>query len=201
MSWQNLWIAGWLVAVATVGGVNSTAAQIYSEGFEDNSGRMKWQGGAGERGGQGRVWLQNTVVHGGTQALAWQYDFRDVKPQAGVYSRCRLNVLLPAHPQRLVIWVYSDNSGRTLQYRLRDATGRFWQQYLGKLDRHGWLRLDSKFKTSAPAWGGKPSPQGGFTYPLTLVEFIIGGETPDKFQPQGTIYLDDLDVFEDDAGR
>ncbi len=169
---------------------------VYQEDFEGPKPLGEWTGGGGEVGGKGTVKVVTGNAHSGRKSAAWQYDFTNIKPQGCVYTRCRLMQPLMKKPQRLAVWILGDNSGRAMQFRIQDATGRVWQHDLCKIDWTGWRRIEGVFSPQAYAWGGKPTKDGQFVYPLTFIEFMISGDKPGDFKNKGTIYLDDLEFLE-----
>ncbi len=189
-------IFGTVLVIAGMSTIKAGERPVYFEDFEGPKPLGEWVGWGGDTGGIGKVKISSGVAHGGRKAAAFQYDFTGIKPQGGVYCRCRVMRTLPGQPLRLIVWVYGDNNGRSLQYRIQDATGRVWQSDLGKVDWNGWRRIDSKFNPKACAWGGKPAADGNFVYPLSFVEFLITGDKPGEFKNKGTIYIDDLGFLE-----
>ena len=69
--------------------------------------------------------------------------------------------------------MYGDNNLAKFGLRLRDATGRVWQQSLPEINWTGWREIKIELKPVGYAWGGTAREDGGFTYPITLAEMMI----------------------------
>lgn len=187
-------------AVVGLGGEPAAEIPLYRENF-DLQPAPAWRGGGGEKGGKSTVAIVPKTGRDGSSAVVWKYDFSQTKPTSCVYVRCRAAVKLPERPQRFSLWVYGDNSGLSLLFRIQDATGRTWQQGMGKIDWDGWRRLECRIEAKGYAWGGKKQPDGGFVYPLTLVEFLLDYSKPGAAKVQGELRLDDFTVYADERAK
>jgi len=172
---------------------------IYQERFEGGSAR-NWSAGGGEVGGKGETELADGAGIDDSRALLWHYDMGD-KPAGCVYSRCRANALLPGKPVRMKIWIFGDNSNLDLQFRIQDATGKVWQNGIGRIDWEGWRELDIPIAPTGYSWGGEDQPDKGFLYPVTLTEFMLDYSTSAAAQAAhrsaGTLAIDDLTVYQE----
>ena len=103
----------------------------------------------------------------------------------------------PRKPLKMSFCIRGNNSNTLLGFRLRDATGRIWQQNLTTIDFEGWRTIEVDIKPAGYAWGGKSRPDNGFTYPITLLEFTLDLK-PDKpyYKTKGKIILDEFLFYE-----
>ncbi|HEX2948577.1 MAG TPA: cellulase family glycosylhydrolase, partial [Armatimonadota bacterium] len=174
----------------------SVAADVLIDDFDGHF-VLNRHGGNGDRGGIGTVALSAAQAHSGKQSLCWTYDFsKDGLPSPGlVYARCFLETKLPGHPQSFSVWVYAPETaaGFRMNYRISDATGRIWQNSLGTINWTGWKQLTGKIDPSLFHWGGKDTPDGGFSYPVAFSELLIeGGKAGNP--AVGSLYVDDFRV-------
>lgn len=131
-----------------------------------------WRVSSGDNGGGGSSELRARSGVDESVGLVWKYDLGE-KPGAGVYSRIAINLELPTDSVMMSFMMYGDNSLAKFGLRLRDATGRVWQQSLPEINWTGWREIKIELKPVGYAWGGTAREDGGFTYPITLAEMMI----------------------------
>lgn len=155
-----------------------------------------WKGRPGERGGNARSVI---IKQGGwkkSPALLWEYEIGE-QYKSCFYSCLVPNRVIPRKPTRMSVRICGDRSGTNLGVRLRDATGRIWQQHLTVIDFEGWKIIEIDIKPAGYAWGGKVRPDKGFTYPIRLHELMLEHK-PDvkKGRSKGKIILDEFHFYE-----
>lgn len=184
-------ILGILVAALFAGGAETV---LTGENFDGAP--AKWGTGRGERGAS--ISTAEVKPQTGTEnsaAIVWHYDFSMDQPAGNTYVRIRPLLDIPGKPLRFSVRIKGDNSGLTLGCRLRDASGRFWQFGLGKIDFDGWKEFDVTLDPAkAYAWGGTVRQDKGFSFPLRFEEFLLDYGKP-AAKVKGELIIDDLQFF------
>ena len=161
-----------------------------------NKASKPWRARPGEKGGKAKSALTRSGGYRQSPALIWYYELNE-KVTPCVYSCLVPARVLPRKPLKMSFCIRGNNSNTLLGFRLRDATGRIWQQNLTTIDFEGWRTIEVDIKPAGYAWGGKSRPDNGFTYPITLLEFTLDLK-PDKpyYKTKGKIILDEFLFYE-----
>ncbi len=106
---------------------------------------------------------------------------------------------LPGRPTRIGLWVMGDASGNYLSAWLRDKDGELFKVRLGAVTgaADGWRYYEASLNTYYFDWeraSGNPA-NGAVDYPVSFVAFRLEN-TPDQPPARGTIYVDDLQVYD-----
>ena len=190
-------ILGILVAALFAGGAETV---LTGENFDGAP--AKWGTGRGERGAS--ISTAEVKPQTGTEnssAIVWQYDFSMDQPAGNTYVRIRPLLDIPGKPLRFTVRIKGDNSGLTLGCRLRDASGRFWQYGLGKVDFDGWKEFNVEIDPfHGFAWGGTVRQDKGFSFPLRFEEFLLDYGKP-AAKVKGELIIDDLKFYGETVER
>jgi hypothetical protein len=135
--------------------------------------------------------------HGGSQSGKLEYNFTG-KDQAVDFAPPEPRPI-PGRPTRLGVWVKGDASGNYLSAWLRDKDGELFKVRLGAVtgSEDGWRYYESRINNYYFDWEraqGNPA-NGAVDYPVSFVSFRLEN-TPDEPAGPGTIYIDDLQVYD-----
>jgi len=124
----------------------------------------------------------------GVRAIKISYDYAAGWTFGKVMPRTDDLKKLPAHAERLEMWVHGDGSGNRVRVRVRDSEGQTFQSELGVLDFTGWRFLSARLdKPDCGHWGG--AADGVIRGPLELDTLILICK-PDNAKPsKGEIHI------------
>jgi hypothetical protein len=161
------------------------------EGFEQAA---SWTRSTHPQGGFNASGEQH---HGGSKSGKLEYNFTG-KDQAVDFASPEPRPI-PGKPTRLGLWVKGDASGNYLSAWLRDKDGELFKVRLGAVtgSADGWRYYESRINNYYFDWEralGNPA-NGAVDYPVSFISFRLEN-TPDEPAGSGTIYVDDLQVYD-----
>ena len=90
----------------------------------------------------GRSAVRSSEEHvrpGAAACLELHYDFQE--PRRDYVSAFYRGPATPGYCRELTFWLFGDGSGRRLRVSIEDATGRWFQRYLGAIDWEDWRQV------------------------------------------------------------
>jgi len=124
--------------------------------------------------------------------LAYQAD-----PAKGKYGLCYVQVDraidIPDDAKAVGVWIYGDNSGNNLAFRILDRNDQVFQFLLaGKVDWAGWKYVEAQLDKAAGVIKGAKNAR--MEFPIRLQGLIVGIVPARK--TEGVIFFKDLTVKE-----